>query len=115
MDGGWATSGQKFKRRILDVSVYTDPFTITSHGIQLGLIVIYFINILQLFILGDLNPGNILSMGTIVTIMIQTVEHYFMQFNTKAKAENRKSPIQVTIHILILFKKKLKINMPFIS
>lgn len=30
MDGGWATGGQKFKRRILDVSVYTDPFSFTS-------------------------------------------------------------------------------------
>ncbi|XP_026804036.1 nuclear pore complex protein Nup205 [Rhopalosiphum maidis] len=75
MDGGWATSGQKFKRRILDVSVYTDSFSITSHG--------------------DLNPSNVLSMGTIVTIMVQTVEHYFMQFNTKTIAENRKSPIQL--------------------
>lgn len=47
MDGGWATSGQKFKRRILDVSVYTDSFSITSHGISLRLtIFIYIINIL---------------------------------------------------------------------
>lgn len=30
MDGGWAIGGQKFKRRILDVSVYTDPFCYTS-------------------------------------------------------------------------------------
>jgi len=52
-------------------------------------------------------------MGTIVTIMVQTVEHYFMQFNTKARAENRKSPIQVTIHNL--FKNKIKTNIPFIS
>jgi len=34
-------------------------------------------------------------MGTIVTTMVQTVEHYFMQFNTKTLGENRKSPIQV--------------------
>lgn len=32
MDGGWATGGQKFKRRILDISVYTDPFSFTSTG-----------------------------------------------------------------------------------
>jgi len=30
MDGGWATGGQTFKRRILYVSVYTDPFSFTS-------------------------------------------------------------------------------------
>lgn len=30
MDGGWATGGQKFKRRILDVSMYMDPFSLTS-------------------------------------------------------------------------------------
>jgi len=43
-------------------------------------------------------------MGTIVTIMVQTVEHYFMQFNTKTRAENRKSPIQVAIqYILYIF------------
>lgn len=30
MDGGWATGGQKFKRRILDVSMYIDPFNFTS-------------------------------------------------------------------------------------
>lgn len=30
MDGGWATGGQKFKRRILDVSVYIDPFSFNS-------------------------------------------------------------------------------------
>jgi len=56
-------------------------------------------------------------MGTIVTIMVQTVEHYFMQFNTKARTENRKSPIQVTIHnilyILIIFNNKVNTN--FIS
>lgn len=34
-------------------------------------------------------------MGTIVTSMTQTVEHYFMQFNTKTRVEIRKSPIQV--------------------
>lgn len=32
MDGGWATNGQKFKRRILDVSLYADPFSLTSTG-----------------------------------------------------------------------------------
>lgn len=36
-------------------------------------------------------------MGTIVTSMIQTVEHYFMQFNSKTRGESRKSPIQVII------------------
>lgn len=30
MDGGWATGGQRFKRRILNVSVYTDPFSFNS-------------------------------------------------------------------------------------
>jgi len=39
-------------------------------------------------------------MGTIVTIMVQTVEHYFMQFNTTARTENRKSPVQVVINIM---------------
>lgn len=46
MDGGWASNGQKFKRRILDVSVHTDPFNITSNGMYLKLtICIHFINI----------------------------------------------------------------------
>lgn len=36
-------------------------------------------------------------MGTIVTTMIQTVEHYFMQFNTKTRGESKKTPIHVTI------------------
>lgn len=31
MDGGWASGGQKFKRRILDVSVCSsDPFNFNS-------------------------------------------------------------------------------------
>lgn len=36
MDGGWATGGQKFKRRVLDVSVYTDPFSYTANSKQLN-------------------------------------------------------------------------------
>lgn len=53
-------------------------------------------------------------MGTIVTTMVQTVEHYFMQFNTKTSAENRKSPIQVAIqYILYIFIRKLKIILMF--
>lgn len=32
MDGGWGTGGQKFKRRILDVSIYADPFSFISTG-----------------------------------------------------------------------------------
>ncbi|VVC40662.1 Armadillo-like helical,Nucleoporin Nup186/Nup192/Nup205 [Cinara cedri] len=75
MDGGWASGGQKFKRRILDVSVYADPFSFTSND--------------------DFNHANDLSMGTIVTTMIQTVEHYFMQFNNKTRGENKKSPIHL--------------------
>ncbi|XP_016657201.1 nuclear pore complex protein Nup205-like [Acyrthosiphon pisum] len=75
MDGGLA-SVQKFKRPILDISVYTDSVIENeSHG--------------------DFNPANILSMNTIVTIMVDTVEHYFVQVNTKTKAENVKSPIQL--------------------
>lgn len=35
MDGGWASGGQKFKRRILDVSVYSsDSFSFTSGKLQ---------------------------------------------------------------------------------
>lgn len=94
MDGGWATGGQKFKRRILDISVYTDPFSFTSSG-KLQMHNFVSINIYLDFNSGDLNPANQLSMGTIVTTMIQTVEHYFMQFNTKTRSESRKSPIQV--------------------
>lgn len=37
-------------------------------------------------------------MCTIVATMVQTVEHYFMQFNSKNRNEMRKSPIQVIIH-----------------
>lgn len=37
-------------------------------------------------------------MGTIVSTMVQTVEYYFMQFNTKTRNESRKSPIQVTTY-----------------
>lgn len=50
-----------------------------------------------MFNLGDFNHANELSMGTIVTTMIQTVEHYFMQFNTKTRGENKKSP---PIHVI---------------
>lgn len=53
-------------------------------------------NNINFFNVGDLNSANQLSMGTVVTTMVQTVEHYFMQFNTKTRGENRKSPIQVT-------------------
>lgn len=59
------------------------------------------------FNLGDLNPANQLSMGTVVTTMVQTVEHYFMQFNTKTRGESRKSPIQVTLNLNIVY---LRIN-----
>ncbi|KAL4083012.1 hypothetical protein QTP88_028342 [Uroleucon formosanum] len=74
MDGGLA-SDQKFKKPILDICVNTDSFCTTSHG--------------------DLNPGNILSMNTIITIMVEIVEHYFGQIHTKTKTDNRKSPIQL--------------------
>jgi len=94
MDGGWATGGQKFKRRILDVSIYTDPFSFSSSG-KKRLIFIYMIYINVNIISGDINSTNELSMGTIVITMVQTVEHYFMQLNTKTQSENRKSPIQV--------------------
>jgi len=46
-------------------------------------------------------------MGTIVSTIVQTVEHYFMQFNVKPLSESRKSPIQVSTTfcyiVLILF------------
>lgn len=40
-------------------------------------------------------------MSTIVTTMVQTVEHFFMQFNTKTQGDSKKSPIQVNIKNLI--------------
>lgn len=60
-------------------------------------------------------------MGLIVTSMAQTVEHYFMQFNTKPRVESRKSPIQVNKldyilpFILYTNKHKIKLNQVFIS
>lgn len=54
---------------------------------------------LNIFILGDLNHANQLSMGTIVTTMVQTVEHFFMQFNTKTPGDSKKLPIQVNKYI----------------
>lgn len=96
MDGGWATSCQKFKRRILDVSIiYADPFSFTSTGKYLFNIIYLIFNV-NVF-LGNLNHINKLSMGTIVATMVQTVEHYFMQFNSKNRSELKKSPIQVII------------------
>jgi len=72
---------------------------VCNERLSLFILLIYYN--LYLFLLGDLNPGNVLSMGTIVTIMVQTVEHYFMQFNTtKARTENRKSPIQVITYFI---------------
>lgn len=42
-------------------------------------------------------------MGTIVTTLIQTVEHYFMQFSTKTRGESKKSTINVTINYTQVF------------
>ncbi|XP_050438830.1 nuclear pore complex protein Nup205 [Adelges cooleyi] len=75
MDGGWATGGQKFKRRILDVSIHSEQFNLNASE--------------------DINYANQLSMGTVVSTMVQTVEHYFMQFNTKTRGESQTSPIQL--------------------
>lgn len=48
MDGGWATGGQKFKRRILDVSIYTDPFSFANSK-QLKLFIFNYFNTTPLF------------------------------------------------------------------
>ncbi|XP_050530233.1 nuclear pore complex protein Nup205 isoform X2 [Daktulosphaira vitifoliae] len=75
MDGGWATGGQKFKRRILEVSIHSEQFNLNSTE--------------------ENNYTNQLSMGSVVSTMVQTVEHYFMQFNSKTKGESQSSPIQL--------------------